>query len=359
MAAISALPGPSFTAVWNPRNIHLKEPEQTLRQKISRIAWNILSIVIFPIGIARAIGWAIHCAVKKLILPSAWFYPRQIVKEAKRIFELCCRNLQNQFAIEKHKILTPDGVKLSTLYFRHRQANANTPTIIFYQSNASMSKLGIYLWLVGESVRRNSVCNFVVFDYRGVGNSKGDAQSTRELVIDGDTALQFVRDHLKVPPHLIHFYTWSLGGGVGTNVKALYPECTGLLINERSFQSLRSVGEHSIPLFLQPLFFWVPWAAEKEGWNLVAPLQKLKGKTLIIYHREDPTIPYAASAHQAALKAHLNMQSIELYQTEEQIAAAQDRMIDHHFEGLENYYAAPGLTAEQAAANFILPPPTV
>lgn len=354
---VLAQPIPSFTAIWNQRNIHLKEPDKTLCQKIMKVVWDILSIILLPIGIARVMGWMVHFIAKKLILPSAWFYPNQIVQRAKRIFHLCCRNLQMQFTTHKHKVMTPDGVKLNFLHFRHNQADANTPTILFYQSNASISKLGIYLWLIEESVRRNCVCNFVVFDYRGVGSSKGDAKSARELVIDGDTALQFVKDHLQVPAHLIHFYTWSLGGGVGSNVKALYPECNGPMVNERSFGSLRSVAENSIPSLLMPFFYWVPWAAEKEGWNLVAPLEKLKGRTLIIYHRKDSTIPYPSSAHQAAIKANLNFPSFELYQTEEQIKLAEERLVDHHFEDLENYYAAPGLKADQAAANFILPPP--
>lgn len=355
--AVQAL-APPFQAVWNDNNIQLKEPVKTLYQKINQIFWDVLSIVLLPLGIARAVGWAIHFIAKKMVLPSAWFYPNQILQRAKGIFDVCCRNLRNQFAVQEHQLYTPDGVKLNALHFRHQRADANTPTILFYQSNASISHLGIYLWLVEEAVRRNSVCNFVVFDYRGVGDSCGDAQSTRDLLIDGDTALQFVKDHLGVPPHLIHFYTWSLGGAIGANIKAMHPDCTGPLVNERSFSSLRSVGENSIPPFLWPLFFWVPWAAEKEGWNLEAPLQKLRGRTLILYHRKDPTIPYASSAHQAAIKANLNMQAIELFQTEEQIERAQEKYVDHHFEDLSSYFAAyPGLKADKAAADFILPPP--
>lgn len=348
---------PTFTAVWNEQNQHLRLNEKTLCQKIAQIAWDIISIILLPIGIIRAVGWTVHFIAKKLVLPSAWFYPNQILQRAKRIFNLCCRNLNNQFDIQKHKIMTPDGVRLNSIHFRHRQADANTPTVIFYQSNASVSQLGIYLWLVEEAVRRNSVCNFFVFDYRGVGSSKGDAQSTRELLIDGDTGLQFVKDHLHVPPEQIRFYSWSLGGGVGSNIKAMHPECSGPIVIERSFSSLKSVAQNIIPSLLKPFFFWVPYFAEKEGWNLEAPLTKLRGRNLIVFHRKDPTIPYPASAHQAAVKANMQFETVELYQTEEQIARAQERLVDHHFEDLENYYAAPGLKADQAIANFILPPP--
>ncbi len=370
---------PSFQAVWNERNIQFKKIAHPSSQRVTEIALRILSLLLFPLFLLEMVGSAIRFTAKKLVLPSAWFYPNQILQRAKRIFNICCLNLHKQFTIQKHKILTPDGVRLNALYFKHREIPQNrpdsllhkitptfiqkalptlfskpdpaVPTILFYQSNASISQLGIYLWLVEEAVRRKKVCNFVVFDYRGVGSSTGDAASTKDLLIDGDTALQFVKDHLKTPPHLINFYTWSLGGGVGTNIKALYPECTGRLVSERSFSSLKNVAETMIPSFLKPLFFWIPKVAKKEGWDLKAPLERLKGKTLIVFHRDDPTIPYEASAHKRAIRLNLPVESIEL----KQIPQNQERLIDHHFEELHNYYASPsGKRADQAIADFIL-----
>jgi hypothetical protein len=345
----------TFQAQWTPQNVQWKNLELSTVDKVKKIAWDVLSVLFLPLGIARVLGWAVHFIAKKMVLPSAWFYPHQILQRAKGIFNVCCRNLQNQFEIQKHKILTPDGIKLNLIHFKHHRADENTPTILFYQSNASISQLGIYLWLVEDAVRRNVPCNFVVFDYRGVGSSKGDAQSTQDLLIDGDTALQFVKDHLKVPPEKIGFYTWSLGWGIGGTIKAAHPECTGPIVSERSFSSLRSVGEHIIPRFLQPLFWWVPWAAEKQGWQLRVPLEKIKGPVLILYHKNDQTIHYPASAHKASVLANLQIPALELYQTPEQLAETQERIIDHHFEDLTTYYVAPGMKANEAVANFILP----
>src|SRR5690554_3352878 len=124
---------PSFQAKWNNKNIHLKPPEKTFTQKIWQVVYDILSILLLPIGIVRAVGWAVHFIAKKVVLPSAWFYPHQIVQRAKRIFQVCCRNLQPQFEIQKHLLKTPDGVKLKAIHFRHRQATETTPTVIFYQ----------------------------------------------------------------------------------------------------------------------------------------------------------------------------------------------------------------------------------
>lgn len=349
---------PSFQAVWNEGNECLKEVPKTIATKAAELAWNVFSLIVIPIGAARALGWVVHFIAKKIVLPAAWFYPKQTIKQSKKIFKLWCQNLNQFFAIQNHVIQTPDGVHLNAIHFKHHLAREKDPTILFYQSNASMSQFGIYLWLVEEAIRRGSVCNFVVFDYRGVGNSKGDAESARELLIDGDTALQFVRNHLNVPPHLIHWYGWSLGGGVGANIKANHPECDGPFVNERSFESLRSVFYENIPSLLQPLFFWLPWAADKKGWNIKAPLEKIRGKTLIVFHPDDPTIPYAASAQKAAIQTNLKVQSMQLYQTPEQINRAKERFVDHHFEELSHYQASADTTADKAIADFILPLPS-
>lgn len=351
-----AQPLPTFCARWNSYNSDLQTLEPTYCQKIYQVLWDALSIILFPLWIARAIGWGVKFIAKKIVLPSAWFYPKQILQRAKRVFQLSCQQLSPYFSIEKHKVLTPDGVKLNLLHFRHKQTDAETPTLIFYQSNASISYLGIYLWLIEEAVRRGSICNFVVFDYRGVGSSEGDANSSKDLLIDGDTALQFVKDYLHVPPEKINFYTWSLGGAIGSTTKARYPELTGDLVHERSFDSLKSVSQNKIPSFLKPLFFWLPWAVEKEGWNLEASLNKLRGRTLVVYHKNDPTIPYPASGHQYALKTKACVQGMELIQTPEQREEARGRWVDHHFEELFRYSVADGRKADQAIAEFILPP---
>lgn len=353
---------PTFRAVWNEQ---LRDPAPTTTKKVLKAAWNILSVLIPPIGLARVVGWAIGFIAKKLTLPSAWFYGNQTIHRSHRIFRDLYfgpirdhnREVREQFEITPHHIATPDGARLNAYHFRHRQSDENTETVVFCQSNACFSEQHVYSWLIDKAAARGSVCNFVVFDYRGVVKSRGDAKRAHDLLIDTESAYQFARDALHVAPERMRWYGWSLGGANSANIKALHPECTARYVNERSFSSASEVVWHSIPKAIRPLFFWIPFAWRTQGWNLTAPLDKIKGETLIVFHRDDPTIPFAASARQAALKANRAFQTIELYQTAEQIAEGHDRIVDHHFEDLDKYMANPGQRADDAIADFILPPP--
>ena len=81
---------------------------------------------------------------------------------------------------------------------------------------------------------------------------------------------------------------------------------------------------------------------------------------MIVVHKKDPVIPYPASSHLAARTANIKFQSVRLHQTPEQEAEAEaeERDVDHHFEPL-NYYMTnlEGQPADEAIADFILPPP--
>ncbi len=361
--APSISPSP-FKAQWNQCNSHLKQTEPTSCQKVQKIAFDLFSIIFFPLGIARLIGWAVHFIAKKLILQSAWLYPNHFIHRAKRVFDHCCQDLKNDFEIQTPPMITPDNVTLSTTHFRHHQATNNTPTILFYQGSGSITEMGTYLWLIDEAVRRKIVCNFFIFNYRGVDQKReeeneDELETADPLLLDGDTAFQFVRDRLLVPTHLIHWYGWSLGASIATNIKAWY-ECEGPFVNERSFASLLLVASNFIPRAWKRFFSWAPFIAAQQGWNILAFLKALKGPTLVVYHPEDPVVHFDASAaHEAIEKKIPNVMLMKLYQTTEQLAKIKHTLFNHHFESLDNYFVGDGQTADQAIANFIFTPITV
>ena len=49
-----------------------KAMQETTCQKICRIVYNILSVIIFPIGLLRLTGWVISVLIEPMILPSAY-----------------------------------------------------------------------------------------------------------------------------------------------------------------------------------------------------------------------------------------------------------------------------------------------
>lgn len=92
--------------------------------------------------------------------------------------------------------------------------------------------------------------NVISFDYRGVGLSGGPdlesdkalaPKSAKDLILDGDAVVQFLLSK-GVRSEDILIEGFSLGGGVGAQVRALHPE--GPIANVRSFGSISQlVGE--------------------------------------------------------------------------------------------------------------------
>lgn len=303
---MTAVQRPIFQAQWNETNQHLKPVDQTLLRKIARVAWNIFSTVIFPIGLGRLIGAGIGKIASRVLLPSAEKSAEEIA-EAKRLHQIIWHNpnpspdiqtIRNAFTAEECTVATPDGAHLSATHFRARNATAESATMIYFQPNGTLKDHGVHLPLMAASTF-GTPTNFVVFDYRSVGESTGTFKGMRDLEIDGSAIAQWVQNGLGVPAHQIQFYGFSLGGAVAVCTQAQDPAFTGPNGNERSFSSIKEM----IRAILNKLnrFKWlaslISWAVKAQGYemNVVGSYQKLQGRKLVIYHTEDPVIPYEAS----------------------------------------------------------------
>lgn len=356
-----------FQAKWEPENLHLKAVEPTRAERIKKAVYNFFSILIFPIAIARAIGWAIGQLAKKLVLPSAWFYSHQIIRLTQNAFNTFCfgeinplnQRFREHFSPEKYEVKTPDGAVLDTTFFRHGQAGPDTPVILLMPSNSALSQQVVYAWLIEKAMTQGNICHFLTFDYRGVSNSQGDAKHIDDLQIDADSIYQLIRDRLLIAPQRIHVYGWSLGGALSAKLKERRSEIQAPYINERSFSSIREVIQQSIPCLLKPILFWIPWCIQNQGWNLSVDPTKIQGPILVIRQAQDEVIPPAASFMKAAQKANRAFTSIELIPEPSLREDAKKRYVNHHFEPLSHYFVKgqSALRADDAAANFILPPP--
>ncbi|MBF8262429.1 MAG: hypothetical protein HW387_94 [Parachlamydiales bacterium] len=335
-----------FRAQWTDENRPLKEPDQTLTLKIKSFAWLIFSIVFFPIGLARMAGWFIGFAAKKLVLPAAWDWridkPKLKLTFDKKWGEHS--DWRNSYQLQEYQIKTPDGALLCTHHFRRRQSPAYAPTIILFQSNATISSQEHYEGLIDEFLNRKIPCNFVQFDYRGVDRSVKSAESARDLFLDADSVIQFVEKQLKVPPGQIQFYGWSLGGAIAVNVMQLHPECTNRAVLDRTFSSISRVPQSHLPSFLSPLLFWLPFVIRSQGWeiNTVPAAQSLQNRILAIYHPDDSVIPYSASLHKAIPLPH----SLKL--------TGNPYAKKHHLELLSSYKLEPHKSAQSAAVDFLI-----
>ncbi|MBS0620753.1 MAG: hypothetical protein JSS61_04770 [Verrucomicrobia bacterium] len=269
----------TFRARWDATSQHLRTPEPDTLHKVTRVFWNVLSVLIPVIGICRLAGYLLGRVANRLLLPAAHYISDDQIRASRRHFKNAWQNPGAQYIVEEHLIQTPDGAILNAHLLRHRDAGPDTPTVIHFNKNFALSTSVVIPWDLPTP------CNFVLFDYRK------PYAGTNDLIVDGSSIVQWVREGLKTSPDKIHFYGASLGGAIAAETQALDPEhLVGHHLNERSFASLDAMAGCVLGRILK-------W----QGYHLDAAgaFQKLRGKKCIVYHPHDEVIPYRASLHRA------------------------------------------------------------
>ena len=291
-----------FRAAWDQTNQHLRAPVSKTIQKIGRVASNILCP---PLWIARLVGNKINHLANRMVLPAAHKITREKIDAANAKFNLFwCgpmteenKLVRTYFSMQREVVTTPDGVDLNVLLIKHRDAGKDTPTVIYFNGNFQLS-VDTPRWPLEQAIETNTVCNFVLFDYRGVGDSKGKFTSSNDLIVDGSSIVQWVKNRIGTPADKIFFYGFSLGGAIAALTQALDPEhLTGQIINDRSFASSDSIIKARFGQGLRGKFF--SWAFTKQGYSAdpSAALKKLQGQKLIIHHPKDTIIPSQAGMY--------------------------------------------------------------
>ncbi len=287
-------------ADWASLPASLRPAQDTTMRKVARFAWNLFSLIIFPVGLIRLAGLAIaHLARKEILLanrrgPACFALAEQLLKSASDA-------RLDHFESIPTTVTTPDGVKLSVHLFRHREATADTPTTLCFGGNAEVKGLGdTFEQILDGSISQNKPMNLLIFDYRSVNQSTGEFRKASDFIVDGSSLVDFVRKKLGTPDHLIHFHGFSLGGAIALKTKAADPRLTGRLINACSFSTIGKVVEAlalRISSFLKPLTLLARWVLRVQEIELDAAsdLASLRGPKRITYHPQDPLIPYEGS----------------------------------------------------------------
>lgn len=229
--------------------------------------------------------------VRKNLLPSAWIKENDI-RIARFRFELFTTGVLPRFPLtcSTAPITTPDGAKIQAILFRtFPLLEANRSTIICFNTNGVVAEHLPFKHLLIESIRRRAPCDFVFFNYR-------DAQkfnTIQDLVIDGASVVQWVKETLRTPDDQIHFYGQSLGGIIGTQVKALNPASTpGRLVNDRSGSSMDDFVESIASARLKILRIFksiLRWTGL--SFDAAAAFRTLVGRKMVIHHPRDGIFP--------------------------------------------------------------------
>jgi pimeloyl-ACP methyl ester carboxylesterase len=196
--------------------------------------------------------------------------------------------------------LTEDGLTLEGFQCVHRNSPAEVDQqkwIIFFGGNneSAQGKLRQAYQLA------NAVgCNFLVFNYRGVGGSEGIENpivTQQDLVNDGQAALDFLLQR-RVDPKNIILHGYSQGGAVAAQVVAARDINVNLVL-DRTYTSFHAAASAQIKRFVG--WQWLAdkiatWVSRHWEFNTVAALNtsRPRGNITIIEHESDEVILPAA-----------------------------------------------------------------
>ncbi|KAK8089768.1 hypothetical protein PG997_004729 [Apiospora hydei] len=189
-------------------------------------------------GVAAVLTSLLYFKQKALIYPS--HMPPNARTEVPR---------PSQFGIkdfEELVIPTNDGEKLSAFYIRGpRGGRLSNCTIIMFHGNAG--NIGHRL-PIARMIINYIGCNVFMLEYRGYGLSTGEPDE-KGLMLDAQTALDYLRDRAETRSHKLIVYGQSLGGAVSIKLVSKNQkkgDIVGLIL-ENTFLSMRTLIPSVIP----------------------------------------------------------------------------------------------------------------
>ena len=149
----------------------------------------------------------------------------------------------DQFGVsdfEDLRIITPDGESISAFLIRpSNKSLAKKVTILMFHGNAG--NIG-HRVPIAKVIEENAACNVFMLEYRGYGLSSGEPDETG-LLIDAQTALDYIRQHNDTKKDDIIVYGQSLGGAVAIHLVARNQAASDIkgLILENTFTTMRKL----------------------------------------------------------------------------------------------------------------------
>ncbi|KAI9740832.1 MAG: hypothetical protein M1818_004437 [Claussenomyces sp. TS43310] len=155
----------------------------------------------------------------------------------------------SQFGITNYEELvipTPDGEKLSAFFIRapNKQYSKNTTVLMFHGNAGNIGHRVPIARMLSQSMD----CNVFMLEYRGYGLSTGSPDE-QGLLIDAQTALDYIRERAETRNDQIVVYGQSLGGAVAIQTVAKNQRKGAIagLILENTFLSMRKLIPSVIP----------------------------------------------------------------------------------------------------------------
>lgn len=298
-----------FQAQWPKRH----DPAlKSLIHKVGKVFWNIISVVIFPIGLVRLAGYYLRNLVLRCIIPGVslpirgyWdlakiitclpFNPENFKADLTKEGKACLKEHRG----ETVKLQAPDGAKLDGAFFpgKHRKK-----VILFVGGNAEQWETGDWLHLL-----KPLDASLLFINSRGVGSNSGKRHEDG-YALDTYTAYEYLIHKQGMDPEDIVCTGFSMGGANTTRGASLiqekYPDKKIKAVNINSFSNLHL----EIQTLLKNLGFFVATIGSIGArlLNLDMDVKKdwdtLKGEKYLFHNPNDPVIPLPAQLATAVKK---------------------------------------------------------
>jgi len=184
-------------------------------------------------------------------------------------------------AVERIRIPSTDGVALVAWIIRAARADSTSRWLLMCHGNAgNISNVGRPAHYAGL---RALGLNLLAFDYRGYGESEGEA-TERGLYDDAAAAYGYLRDVLQVPADRIVLFGHSLGSAVAVDLATRVP-AAGIVLDG----ALASVVGRA-----QEVYPFVPvrWIA-RSRYASIEKIGRVRMPKLFLHARADEVIPFA------------------------------------------------------------------
>jgi hypothetical protein len=257
-------------------------------------------------GLWDCISYPFRKLCSNIVAPLAFpSYPLTNTPEIKNRIEIERVLLKATRQGEEIDLITPDDVKINGMHFRGQIKKA----LIFIHGNGGYYETAAPIPLD----LRSSIgdIHVLTINPRGTGKSEG-VPHPHTLPYDTLTAFQYLVEKEGMDPNDIVIMGHSMGGAHGAEAARLvqesYPDKKINFISDRSFGDLVAechmiidkVFENSC---LRACTSFIKYVIDQLvrccEWQMLPhqALETLKGRVCILYHKDDPTIPYPASLY--------------------------------------------------------------
>jgi len=276
---------------------------KSLASKVGNVFWNIISVVIFPIGLIRLAGHYLRNITFRCIVPGIPFLDTPVrtywdlTKVIARFLfnpDICKTDLTEygKFQLKRLKgepvqFTAPDGAQIDGAFVPGKHKNK---VILFVGGNAEQWET-----LNWHDQLKPTGASLLFLNPRGVGVSSG-SRNSEGYALDTYAAAEYLIHQKEIDPENILFAGFSMGAANTTRGAALiqekYPDKKIQALNINSFSSLENeiyavLGTFGYPGFLASKLLGLNKDVKK-AWD------SLKGKKVIFHNPKDPVIPYLA-----------------------------------------------------------------